>query len=407
MSHSPSPLDESASEPNLDPEKVRDLFANVLKIDQTLGDHVPAKDVADDADVLKTMLGASAEELEPDPKPTGEDPHDNASNAGSSGRASPKAAATASTRGSSVKPTIAKTRRVPPPSALPLSACGKAGGTKTGKRVIGAPSSKPIASATTTGGLGSDCDDSDGDEVFQSSKYDSEASDNDDANVATNKSASSSRSGKTKRAPRRPKKKESEVEKAERLLREREESKRVLRLQKTQMRSTQLTRRSSALEVLDGLIPLGHNKPNIGFTRQHMVEHAMDRLSQKRTLSDSNDATPTTADKNLDVRVCRYLEKDPEAPMNARERVSNKIEALRNASSVPGALGVLETRRLLRDPEWLPIDDAMHKRKDATHGEFRKLDGAVRELRQQKDLEARHVQKRETWIAAALAAAAN
>lgn len=406
MSHSPSPLDGSASEPNLDPEKVRDLFANVLKIDQTLGNYVPTKDVADDADVLKTMLGASAEELDTDPKPTGEDdPLDNVSDSGSPDRASPKAA-TASTRGSSVKPTIAKTRRVPPPSALPLSASSKGGVPKTGKRVIGAPSSKPIASATTTGGLGSDCDDSDGDEVFQSSKYDSEASDNDDANVATNKSTSS-RSGKSKRAPRRPKKKkESEAEKAERLLREREESKRVLRLQKTQMRSTQLTRRQSALEVLDGLIPLGHNKPKIGFTRQHMVEHAMDRLSQKRSLPDSNDATPTTADKNLDVRVCRYLEKDPEAPMNARECVSNKIEALRKASNVPGALGVLETRRTLCNTEWLPIDDALHKRKDATHGAFRKLEAPVRELRQQKDLEARQAHKRETWIAAALAAAA-
>ena len=404
MSHSPSPSDGSAAgEPNLDPEKVRDLFANVLKIDQTLGNYVPTRDVADDADVLKTMLGASAEELESAPRSTGEEPRDNASDAGSPGRASPRAA-TASNRGSSVKPTtIAKTRRVPPPSALPLSASSKGGGPKTGRRVIGAPSSKPLVSATATDGVGNDCDDSDGDEVFQSSKYDSEASD-EDSNVV--KTSTSSRSGKTKRAPRRPKKKESESEKAERLLREREESKRVLHLQKTQMRSTQLTRRQSALEVLDGLIPLGHSKPNIGFTRQHMVEHVAERLSQKRTLPDSNDATPTTANKNLDARVCRYLEKDLEAPMTARERVSNKIEALRKASNVPGALGVLEMRRTLCDPEWLPIDDALHKRKDASHNEFRKLEGAVRELRQQKQLEARQAHKCEAWIAAALAASA-
>ena len=409
MSRGPSPPDGSAGEPTLDPEKVCDLFVNVLKIDQTLGDYVPTKDVPDDADVLKTMLGASAEELEPAPRrPTGEDPADGESDAGESdagsqGGASPTVA-TASARGSSVKPTIAKTRRVPPPSTLPPSASGKAGGPKTGKRTIGTPSSKPIAS-TITGGSVCECDDSDGEEVFQSSKYDSEASDDDEANVA--KTSTSSRSGKSKRAPRRPKKKtkESETEKAERVLREREESKRVLRLQKAQMRSKQLTRRHSALEVLDGLIPLGHNKPKIGFTRQHMVEHSMERLSQKRTLPDSNnDATLTAADKDLDARVCAYLEKDP--AMNARDLVCNKIEALRKASNVPGAVGVLEMRRSLRDPHWIPIDDALHKRKDAPHGEFRKLHGAMRELKQEQEFHTKQLTKREAWIAAALAAAA-
>ena len=410
MSRGPSPSNGNGSESSLDPEKVRQLFANVMGLEQTLGDHLTTNDAIDDADVLKTMLGASAEELEPAPRPTG-DYEDDAKDAGSSS-GSPQIA-TGSGRGSSVKPSIAKARRVPPPSTLAASTTGRASVSKTGPRMIGAPSSKPIASAATTRDeegstpRNNPCDDSDGDdEVFQSSKYDSDGSDNEASSA--NKSTLS-RSGKTttsKRAPRRPRKKESDTEKTARILREREESKRARQLKKTQMRSSQLTRRHSALELLDGLIPLGLDKPKIGFARQHMAKHSMERLSQTATgLLGSNQATRTAADKKLDARVCAYLEKDPEDPRSARDLVFNKIDVMRKASNVPGALGVLEMRRALCDPAWLPVDDALHKRKGTSHGEGRKLDGAMRELAQEQGIDHTQATKRQTWLAAALAAA--
>ena len=403
MSRSPSPSNETNNEPTLDPDKVCKLLG-VMGIEAVPGDHNPAAtDVADDSEICKSILGAAAEELEPS-KPTGDE---DSSPSGS--KASPVTVVSPRTF-FAVKPPIAKTRRIATPSGRPLKTGGGSSSSpsiKIGHRTFGAPSSTPSGAAASSNSQRNNVeDDSDSDEVFQSSKYDD--SDGSDVEEGARKKAASpiGKAGvATAKKQKRPKKKETSEEKAAREKREREEAKRAQQQNRSTMRNKQLKRRQSALEVLDGLIPLGahkHQPQPIGFTRQRMIEHAKVRMDNK---SSEDDAAPTEADKALDAKVKTYLSINPDEPRDARQLVSDRIQALRMASNVPGTLDVLDMRRSILDPTWLPMDDALHKKKDASHAQFRKLDGAMRELKQEQELTQKGAAKRQAWINAALASA--
>ena len=86
------------------------------------------------------------------------------------------------------------------------------------------------------------------------------------------------------------------------------------------------SRRADALEMLDGLIPLGASKTNsvIG----------------------------------LDARVNKYLRLSDDPERKPHEVLHNRVIALQRAASAPGAIQVMEMRRALGDPNWLPYERA-------------------------------------------------
>lgn len=85
-------------------------------------------------------------------------------------------------------------------------------------------------------------------------------------------------------------------------------------------------RRAKALDMLDGLIPLG--------------------------LDPSGRSTPI----GLDTHVRTYLNQPEEAKRAPHEILHARVVALQRAASAPGALGVMEMRRVLKNPKWVPYE---------------------------------------------------
>lgn len=85
-------------------------------------------------------------------------------------------------------------------------------------------------------------------------------------------------------------------------------------------------RRAKALDMLDGLIPLG--------------------------LDASGRSTPI----GLDAHVRTYLNLPEDAKRAPHEILHARVVALQRAASAPGALGVMEMRRALKNPKWVPYE---------------------------------------------------
>ena len=85
-------------------------------------------------------------------------------------------------------------------------------------------------------------------------------------------------------------------------------------------------RRAKALDMLDGLIPLG--------------------------LDPSGRSTPI----GLDAHVRTYLNQPEDAKRAPHEILHARVVALQRAASAPGALGVMEMRRALKNPKWVPYE---------------------------------------------------
>lgn len=109
--------------------------------------------------------------------------------------------------------------------------------------------------------------------------------------------------------------------------------------------------RGKALDMLDGLIPLGLGATgkSTHFRRQNVAT---------RTGAEPPVAVPDA----LDAQVSSYLNQPilgiltPEAERAPRVILHNRVLALQRATSAPGAIGVLEMRRTLKDPKWLPYE---------------------------------------------------
>ena len=104
--------------------------------------------------------------------------------------------------------------------------------------------------------------------------------------------------------------------------------------------------RGKALDMLDGMIPLGLGAAPTHFRRQNVATRA--------------GAAPHVAvPAALDVNVRSYLDKpnEPEAAERAPGAIlHDRVLALQRATSAPGAIGILEMRRTLKDPKWLPYE---------------------------------------------------
>lgn len=106
--------------------------------------------------------------------------------------------------------------------------------------------------------------------------------------------------------------------------------------------------RGKALDMLDGLIPLGlgaTGKPT-HFRRQDVETRA-------------GAEPPVVVPATLDAHVRSYLNQSKLTPAlfrAPRAILHNRVRALQRATSAPGAIGVFEMRRTLKDPKWLPYE---------------------------------------------------
>ena len=123
------------------------------------------------------------------------------------------------------------------------------------------------------------------------------------------------------KAQRRKERKDAQQER-ERQRREREQQAEYTHY--SQVRLASQSRRAEALEMLDGLIPLGASRAN------SMI--------------------------GLDARVNKYLKLSDNPERKPHEVMHNRVIALQRAASAPGAVQVMEMRRALGDPNWLPYE---------------------------------------------------
>ena len=101
--------------------------------------------------------------------------------------------------------------------------------------------------------------------------------------------------------------------------------------------------RGNALDMLDGLIPLGLGSAPTHFRRQNV------------TNADGK-APHVVVPAALDVNVRSYLVQSEDAERAPHEILHDRAAALQRATSAPGAIGVLEMRRVLKDQTWLPYE---------------------------------------------------
>ena len=104
------------------------------------------------------------------------------------------------------------------------------------------------------------------------------------------------------------------------------------------------SRRANALDVLDGLIPLG-------------MSNASGMVGLNYNLN------------GINSRVRKYLNVSEDAERKPHEEMHDRALALQRATGAPGAVAVMEMRRALNDPEWLPYErDRDAKNRVSTKG---------------------------------------
>tara|TARA_X000000368_G_scaffold254167_1_gene200911 strand:+ start:242 stop:1018 length:777 start_codon:yes stop_codon:yes gene_type:complete len=91
------------------------------------------------------------------------------------------------------------------------------------------------------------------------------------------------------------------------------------------------SRRANALDVLDGLIPLGMSNTNGMVGLNHQLS-------------------------GLNSKVRKYLNVSEDAERKPHEELHDRALALQRATGAPGAVAVMEMRRALNDPKWLPYE---------------------------------------------------
>ena len=130
--------------------------------------------------------------------------------------------------------------------------------------------------------------------------------------------------------------------------------------------------RGKALDMLDGLIPLGLGATgkSTHFRRQNVATR------------DGHVEKPVAVPDTLDAQVRSYLNQPKLTPALFRTPqaiLHNRVVALQRATSAPGAIGVLEMRRTLKDPKWLPYERQrdMKNRVTTKGAESRKAHGQM------------------------------
>jgi hypothetical protein len=101
--------------------------------------------------------------------------------------------------------------------------------------------------------------------------------------------------------------------------------------------------RGKALDMLDGMIPLGLGAAPTHFRRQNVATNAAGKAAPPVPVA-------------LDVDVRSYLNQPKDAERAPHEILHDRVLALQRATSAPGAIGVLEMRHVLKDPKWLPYE---------------------------------------------------